>query len=194
MKSRNRRNCAATTASSRVDLAIHDQKQPDGTTRYCYLTPDGKAVADIAAQARRSARHPISKTISSIYAATPAVDPPTLKRRLPRRSALSKKKRRSVQQRRDDAGVDQPALPRPDRAAGLPPGRRAQDLDPARRPAVRISLSHSRRRAARPLLVSPAHSRLQQGAGARRRFRRADRRRHRAGRSRRWRVCPSACW
>jgi FtsP/CotA-like multicopper oxidase with cupredoxin domain len=26
-----------------IDLAIHDQKLPDGTTRYCYLTPDGKA-------------------------------------------------------------------------------------------------------------------------------------------------------
>ena len=25
-----------------VDLAIHNQKQPDGTTRYCYLTHDGK--------------------------------------------------------------------------------------------------------------------------------------------------------
>ena len=25
-----------------VDLAIHNQKQPDGSTRYCYLTPDGK--------------------------------------------------------------------------------------------------------------------------------------------------------
>ncbi len=24
-----------------VDLTIHDQKQPDGSTRYCYLTPDG---------------------------------------------------------------------------------------------------------------------------------------------------------
>jgi FtsP/CotA-like multicopper oxidase with cupredoxin domain len=24
-----------------VDLAMHDQKQPDGSTRYCYLTPDG---------------------------------------------------------------------------------------------------------------------------------------------------------
>jgi FtsP/CotA-like multicopper oxidase with cupredoxin domain len=25
----------------RVDLTVHDQKQPDGSTRYCYLTPDG---------------------------------------------------------------------------------------------------------------------------------------------------------
>ena len=25
-----------------VDLAIHNQRQPDGSTRYCYLTPDGK--------------------------------------------------------------------------------------------------------------------------------------------------------
>ena len=25
-----------------VDLNIYNQKQPDGTTRYCYLTPDGK--------------------------------------------------------------------------------------------------------------------------------------------------------
>jgi hypothetical protein len=25
----------------RVDLTIYDQKQPDGSTRYCYLTPDG---------------------------------------------------------------------------------------------------------------------------------------------------------
>jgi FtsP/CotA-like multicopper oxidase with cupredoxin domain len=25
-----------------LDLAIHDQKQPDGTTRYCYVTSDGK--------------------------------------------------------------------------------------------------------------------------------------------------------
>jgi len=25
----------------RVDLAMRDQKQPDGSTRYCYLTPDG---------------------------------------------------------------------------------------------------------------------------------------------------------
>jgi FtsP/CotA-like multicopper oxidase with cupredoxin domain len=25
-----------------VDLSIHDQKQPDGSTRYCYLTSDGK--------------------------------------------------------------------------------------------------------------------------------------------------------
>jgi FtsP/CotA-like multicopper oxidase with cupredoxin domain len=25
----------------RVDLAMHDQRQPDGSTRYCYLTPDG---------------------------------------------------------------------------------------------------------------------------------------------------------
>jgi FtsP/CotA-like multicopper oxidase with cupredoxin domain len=25
-----------------IDLAVYDQKQPDGTTRYCYLTPDGK--------------------------------------------------------------------------------------------------------------------------------------------------------
>jgi FtsP/CotA-like multicopper oxidase with cupredoxin domain len=24
-----------------VDLAIHNQRQPDGSTRYCYLTPDG---------------------------------------------------------------------------------------------------------------------------------------------------------
>jgi FtsP/CotA-like multicopper oxidase with cupredoxin domain len=26
-----------------IDLSIHDQKLPDGTTRYCYLTSDGKA-------------------------------------------------------------------------------------------------------------------------------------------------------
>jgi FtsP/CotA-like multicopper oxidase with cupredoxin domain len=26
----------------RVDLAIHNQRQPDGSTRFCYLTPDGK--------------------------------------------------------------------------------------------------------------------------------------------------------
>jgi FtsP/CotA-like multicopper oxidase with cupredoxin domain len=25
-----------------VDLTIHNQRQPDGSTRYCYLTPDGK--------------------------------------------------------------------------------------------------------------------------------------------------------
>jgi hypothetical protein len=24
-----------------VDLAMHDQRQADGSTRYCYLTPDG---------------------------------------------------------------------------------------------------------------------------------------------------------
>jgi hypothetical protein len=25
-----------------VDLTIHNQRQPDGSIRYCYLTPDGK--------------------------------------------------------------------------------------------------------------------------------------------------------
>ena len=25
-----------------IDLSVHDEKLPDGTIRYCYLTPDGK--------------------------------------------------------------------------------------------------------------------------------------------------------
>ena len=49
----------------------------------------------------------------------------------------------SLHERLDVAHLDEPAFSRPDRAAGLSPGRGAQDLDRGRRAALRISIPDS---------------------------------------------------
>jgi hypothetical protein len=37
-----RRICAAATECSSSIFPVHDEKMPDGTSRYCYLTSDGQ--------------------------------------------------------------------------------------------------------------------------------------------------------
>ena len=102
-------------------------------------------------------------------------------------------KRGPVQQRLDDGDVHQSAFPRLDHSSGLPPRRRAEHVDPAGRCAIRVPVSDPGERAAGIVLVSPAYPRIQQGAGARRSFRRDHYRRNRARESKQWRDCRSAC-
>ncbi len=150
------------------------------------LLPDAgrHTVADVAAQAGRSADVAFQKQLDRVRGNAAGARSHPRPGHADRRAAVFVEKEvRSLHQRRHDGDLVQPALSRFDGAAGMPSGRRAENLDPAGRSPVRIPPSHSGRRAARPLLVPPAHSRLQQGAGARRGFRRADHRRHRAGQS-----------
>jgi len=58
-----------------IDLAIHDQKQPDGTTRYCYLTPDGKPSPTLRLRPGDLLVIHFSNDLVDFAAAAPEIDP-----------------------------------------------------------------------------------------------------------------------
>ena len=177
----------------KVDLSIHNYRERDGSVRYCYLLPDGSEsptlrlhpgdllilhlTNDLTETDPSHATHCAASIAHSHTAHSPAAraaDPCTSGAMTPISTNLH------------FHGLTVPPVCHQDDVL--------QDLDPAERSALRIPLPHSGERAARTVLVSPAYSRLQQPAGAGRRLRRADHRRHRARQSRKWRACPSACW
>ncbi len=118
-----------------IDLTIHNQKLPDGAVRYCYRTSDGKPSPTLRLKPGDELVIHLKNDVVDVAAATPAIDPvidPVLARAIANAPiCTARKKCRSLQQRRDDAGVDQPALSWTHHTAGLPSGRRAEDLDPA---------------------------------------------------------------
>ena len=157
----------------RLDLTIHNVREPDGSTRYCYLLPDGT-------QSPTLRLHPGEQLVLMLHnALTSATAPGSGARTRGTPPACT-----TVAAAAADpcsSGAMTPTstnlhfhgLTVPPR---VPPGRGPEDLDPAAGRALRISLPHPRQRAAGPVLVPPAHSRFSSVAGARRRLRRADHR------------------
>jgi FtsP/CotA-like multicopper oxidase with cupredoxin domain len=58
-----------------LDLAIHDQKLPDGTTRYCYVTSDGKLSPTLRLKPGDQLVIRLKNDLVDYTAATPEVDP-----------------------------------------------------------------------------------------------------------------------
>ena len=160
----------------RVALTLRNVREPDGSLRYCYLLADGtqsptlrlapgdtliltlKNALSVPAPEPAGAPAHTHMTAMPAKPATAAPDPCTSGAMTPLATNLH------------FHGLTLPPLCHQDDVL--------EDLDPAAGRAVRVSLSHSRRRATGPLLVSPAHSRLQHAAGAGRGLGRAHRRGH----------------
>ena len=60
-----------------LDLAIHDQKLPDGTTRYCYVTSDGKLSPTLRLKPGDQLVIRLKNDLVDYAGATPEVDPPS---------------------------------------------------------------------------------------------------------------------
>ncbi|MDH2382093.1 multicopper oxidase domain-containing protein [Bradyrhizobium sp. CER78] len=59
-----------------TDLSIHDQKLPDGTSRYCYLTPDGKPSPTLRLKPGDQLVIHFKNDLVDLDTATPAIDRP----------------------------------------------------------------------------------------------------------------------
>jgi FtsP/CotA-like multicopper oxidase with cupredoxin domain len=59
-----------------TDLSIHDQKLPDGTTRYCYLTPDGRPSPTLRVRPGDQLVIHFKNDLVDLDTATPAIDKP----------------------------------------------------------------------------------------------------------------------
>lgn len=59
-----------------TDLSIHDQKLPDGTSRYCYLTPDGKPSPTLRVRPGDQLVIHFKNDLVDLDTATPAIDRP----------------------------------------------------------------------------------------------------------------------
>ncbi|MGN1289178.1 MAG: multicopper oxidase family protein [Bradyrhizobium sp.] len=59
-----------------TDLTIHDEKMPDGTSRYCYLTPDGKPSPTLRLKPGDQLVIHFKNDLVDLDMATPAIDRP----------------------------------------------------------------------------------------------------------------------
>ncbi|WP_210345567.1 multicopper oxidase family protein [Bradyrhizobium sp. CCBAU 53421] len=59
-----------------TDLGIHDQKLPDGTSRYCYLTPDGKPSPTLRVRPGDQLVIHFKNDLVDLDTTTPAIDRP----------------------------------------------------------------------------------------------------------------------
>ena len=166
-----------------VDLAIDDQKLPDGTTRYCYLTSDGKLSPTLRLRPGDQLVIRLKNDLIDYAAATPELDPS--RAQSPGSAPICTAKKAAdpcssgamtpVSTNLHFHGLTAPPVCHQDDVLKTS----IQPEDPPFEYRLRIPDDEP----PGSVLVSPAHSRLQQDAGARRRFRRAHHRRHRAGQS-----------
>ena len=59
-----------------TDLTIHDQKLPDGTSRYCYLTPNGKPSPTLRLKPGDQLVIHFKNDLVDLDTTTPAIDRP----------------------------------------------------------------------------------------------------------------------
>ena len=142
-----------------IELTVHDSRQADGSVRYRYQASDGSYSPTLRV-------HPGDLLLLKLKNDLRDVDPSSLQTHLHHHAAL---KPSQGQPDPCTSGImsvdfDQPAFSWYDIAARLPSGRSTQDFHPAGDGRLRIPDQNPRGRASRAVLVSPAHTRVQQGA------------------------------
>jgi hypothetical protein len=139
----------------KVDLTIRNYDGADGATRYCYIDGNGNQSPNLRLK-------PGDLLILHLKNDLRVSDPAAAATATHLHAHMhAAKERRPVREWRHDGDLHQSSFPRFDHSAGLPPGRCCEDLHQSQRSAVRVSVSHSRRRAAWIVLVPSAHSRVQ---------------------------------